>query len=278
MKQFLLGCLLFSGVSVSAQYYYKDVIGTNETAATMKLYQQHKVNRVVLNSYDEDGTKSDAFYVEQTFSPVTNTLRTITRSGVTLESVLTTYLNTNGQVAKTVDSSTALVSTSIYSYNNEGLLTNVQQSSIDTSNNFSQFEEHQWQYENGKVSRLLRIKNKKDTAIVQFKLDEAGNVSEEQSIRNGISSEPVYYYYDDQNRLTDIVRYNNKARKLLPEYMFEYSASNQVIQKITVPSNNSDYLIWRFQYDSKGLKIKEAIYNKQKQLNGKIEYIYSFGS
>lgn len=278
MKQFLLGCLLFSGVSVSAQYYYKDVIGTNETAATMKLYQQHKVNRVVLNSYDEDGTKSDAFYVEQTFSPVTNTLRTITRSGVTLESVLTTYLNANGQVAKTVDSSTALVSTSIYSYNNEGLLTNVQQSSIDTSNNFSQFEEHQWQYENGKVSRLLRIKNKKDTAIVQFKLDEAGNVSEEQSIRNGISSEPVYYYYDDQNRLTDIVRYNNKARKLLPEYMFEYSASNQVIQKITVPSNNSDYLIWRFQYDSKGLKIKEAIYNKQKQLNGKIEYIYSFGS
>src|SRR5688572_14959768 len=150
MKSLLFSCLLLSCLSGSAQYYYSDVIGTNETAATMKLYQQHKVNRVILNSYDEDGTKSDAFYVEQTFSPGTNTLRTITRSGVTLESVLTTYLNANGQVAKTVDSSTALVSTSIYSYNNEGLLTNVQQSSIDTSNNFSQFEEHQWQYENGK--------------------------------------------------------------------------------------------------------------------------------
>lgn len=278
MKQFLLGCLLFSGISVSAQYYYKDVIGTNETAATMKLYQQHKVSRVVLNSYDEDGTKSEAFYVEQTFSPASNVLKTITRSGVTIESILTTYLNPNGQVAKTVDSSTALVSTSIYTYSNEGLLTNVQQSSVDSSNAFSQFEEHLWLYENSKPSRLLRIKNKKDTIIVQFKLDEAGNVSEEQSIRNGVPSEPVYYYYDDQNRLTDIVRYNDKIRKLLPEYMFEYSASNQVIQKITVPSNSSDYLIWRFQYDNRGLKIKEAVYNKQKQLNGKIEYIYSFGS
>jgi YD repeat-containing protein len=60
--------------------------------------------------------------------------------------------------------------------------------------------------------------------------------------------------------------------------MFEYSASNQVIQKITVPSNGSQYLIWRYQYDERGLKIKEAIYNKQKQLTGKIEYLYSFGS
>lgn len=278
MKSIFFSCFLLSCLSGSAQYYYSDIIGTNETAATMKLYQQYKVNRVALNSYDADGTKSDAFYVEQSFSPATNVLRTTTRSGMTLESVLITYLNANGQVAKTVDSSAAIVNTSIYTYNNEGLLIDVQQSSIDSSNSFSQFEEHQWKYENGKVSRLLRIKNRKDTIIVNFKLDEAGNVSEEQSFNNGVASEPVYYYYDDQHRLTDIVRYNNKARKLLPEYMFEYSTANQVIQKITVPSNNSDYLIWRFQYDNRGLKIKEAVYNKQKQLNGKIEYIYSFGS
>jgi YD repeat-containing protein len=60
--------------------------------------------------------------------------------------------------------------------------------------------------------------------------------------------------------------------------MFEYSPSNQVIQRITVPSNGSQYLIWRYQYDERGLKIKEAVYNKQKQLTGKIEYQYSFGS
>ena len=59
--------------------------------------------------------------------------------------------------------------------------------------------------------------------------------------------------------------------------MFEYSPANQVIQRITVPANSSEYTIWRYQYDSKGLKTKEAIYNKQKQLTGKVEYQYSFG-
>jgi hypothetical protein len=278
MKRFLFSLMILTSLSVSAQYYYSDIIGTNETATTIKLYKQNKVSQVVLNSYDGDGTKSDAFFVEQTFSPATNTLKTATRSGITVESILTTFFNEKGQVSKTVDSSTALINTTIYTYNNEGLLINVQQSAIDSANTFSQFEEHQWQYENGKVSKLLRIKNRKDTTVVQFKLDEDGNVAEEQSFQNGKASEPVYYYYDDQNRLTDIVRYNNKVHKLLPEYMFEYSGANQVIQKITVPSNNSEYLIWRFQYDTKGLKIKEAVYNKQKQLNGKIEYTYSFGA
>jgi antitoxin component YwqK of YwqJK toxin-antitoxin module len=278
MKRFFFAFICFTSLSASAQYYYKDIIGTNETAETMKLYQQHKVNRVVLNSYDGDGTKSDAFYVEQTFLPQSNILRTITRSGVTTESVLTTYINANGKVAKTVDSTSGLVSTSVYNYNADGSLQSVLQSSIDSANAFSQFEDHIWQYENGKVSRLLRIKNKKDTITLAFKLDEDGNIAEETSIRNGIASEPVYYYYDDQNRLTDIVRYNNKVKKLLPEYMFEYSPTNQVLQRITVPSNSSEYTIWRFQYDKRGLKIREAIYNKQKQLNGKIEYIYSFGS
>jgi hypothetical protein len=51
-----------------------------------------------------------------------------------------------------------------------------------------------------------------------------------------------------------------------------------VIQKITVPANSSEYLIWRYQYDDKGLKIKEAVFDKHKQLTGKIEYIYQFGS
>ena len=60
--------------------------------------------------------------------------------------------------------------------------------------------------------------------------------------------------------------------------MFEYSPANQVIQKITVPSNSDNYLIWRYQYNGQGLKTKEVIYNKQKQLTGKIEYAYSFQS
>ena len=77
--------------------------------------------------------------------------------------------------------------------------------------------------------------------------------------------------------MTDVVRYNKKAKRLLPDYMFEYSDANQVIQKITVPASGSDYLIWRYQYDAKGLKIREACFDRQKQLTGKIEYNYRFG-
>lgn len=274
---FLAAVLAFSSTAFS-QYYYKDIIGTRETADIIKAYQTNKVTRVVLNSFDEDGTKTENFYVEQAFSPATQTLTTTTRSGLTDESVLTSHINAQGLVVKTLDSSPGLVTTTEYNYDATGQLTSLISTSVDSSKRVNLVEEHKWEYSNGKITRMLRIKNKVDTTIVTFKLDDNGNISEEVSVRNGIKSEPVYYYYDGQNRLTDIVRYNNKVRKLLPEYMFEYSSSNQVIQKITVPANSSEYLIWRYQYDDRGLKVKEAVFNKQKKLNGKIEYLYSFSS
>jgi hypothetical protein len=103
-------------------------------------------------------------------------------------------------------------------------------------------------------------------------------VSEEMETRRGVKNRPVLYYYNDNNQLTDIVRYNARAKQLLPEYMFEYSTANQVIQKITVPSNSSEYLIWRYQFNPQGLKTKEVIYDKQKKVTGKIEYQYSLGN
>jgi hypothetical protein len=278
MKALLLAAVLTLSASAYSQYYYKDIIGTRETADIIKAYQANKVSRVLLNSFDEDGTKTENFYVEQVFSPADQTLKTTTRSNLADESVLTSYINNIGQVIKTVDSSQNLFTTTLYQYEPAGQLIALTSTSSDTSGRLSQQEEHQWEYNNGKIARMLRIKNNADTAIVTFKLDENGNVVEENSVRKGTKAEPVYYYYDGQNRLTDIVRYNTKVGKLLPEYMFEYSSSNQVIQKITVPANGSDYLIWRYQYDNRGLKVKEAVFNKQKKLNGKIEYLYSFSS
>jgi hypothetical protein len=264
-------------LTASAQYYYKDIIGTKETSEIIRNYQKNKVSRVILNSYDGDNTKNDDFYVEQVFAPSASLLKTITRSGLNVESLLLSYINEKGQVIKTVDSSEALTSTSHYEYNPSGSLLSVRSISIDSSKKLMQSEEHKWEYNGDRIVRMLRIKNKRDTSFVQFKLDEKGNITEEQTLLNGVKSDPVYYFYDTQNRLTDIVRFNNKARRLLPEYMFEYSAKNQVIQKITVPANGSEYLIWRYQYDPTGLKVKEAIYNKQKQLTGKIEYQYQKG-
>lgn len=278
MKLSLAAAVLLLSLSTSAQHYYKDIIGTRETSEMIKAYQDNKVSRVIVTSYDENNTRSDDFYVEQQFSPVTKTLRTITRSDMGHQSVLTSIIDDREKVVKTIDSSDIVVSATTYSYGPAGQLLSVTSVSTDSSKKTSESEQHLWQYHNNTISGMLRIKNGHDTTYVNFKRDDAGNIAEEQETRKGVSSEPVYYYYDASNRLTDIVRYNKKARRLLPEYMFEYSPSNQVIQKITVPSNNDNYLIWRYQYNAQGLKTKEVIYNKQKQLTGKVEYQYSFGS
>jgi antitoxin component YwqK of YwqJK toxin-antitoxin module len=278
MKALFLSAILVLSSTAFGQYYYKDIVGTKETAGIIKAYQASKVSRVLLNSFDEDGTKTENFYVEQIFSPATQTLKTITRTGENDESTLISYINDKGQVVKTVDSSQGMVSIAQYRYDDEGRLLSFTSTSSDSSHRLNLEEEHLWRYKDDRIDHMLRIKNKVDTAVVTFKFDENGNLVEENSARRGVKSEPVYYYYDAQNRLTDIVRYNNKVRKLLPEYMFEYSSNNQVIQKMTFPANSSEYLIWRYQYDDRGLKVKEAVFNKQKQLNGKIEYIYSFGS
>ncbi|MGN6400488.1 MAG: hypothetical protein ACTHMD_08545 [Flavisolibacter sp.] len=278
MKSFLSAIVLLISCSASAQYYYQDIVGTKETSAIMKAYRDNKVNRVVLTSYDENNTRSADFYVEQLFSAANQTLKTTTRSDMDHASVLTSYLDSNNNVIKTMDSSNIVTTITNYTYNPAGLLISITSFSSDSSKRTTESEQHVWQYDNNKIARMLRIKNATDTTYVDFKLDAAGNIIEEQETRRGVKSPSIYYYYDNNNRLTDIVRYNNKAKRLLPEYMFEYSPSNQVIQKITVPSNNDNYLIWRYQYNGQGLKTKEVIYNKQKQLTGKIEYQYSFGS
>jgi hypothetical protein len=55
--------------------------------------------------------------------------------------------------------------------------------------------------------------------------------------------------------------------------------SGRVIQKITTISiNNPDYLIWRYLFNEKGLKTKEALFDKLKELEGRIEYSYTFAS
>ena len=280
MRVFLLALVSFCFIHADAQYYYKDILGTRESADLVKTYQVNKVSRVVLTSFDGNNQKSADFYVEQVFTPSTQVLKTTTRSDMGSESILLSYIDGNGRIIKTVDSNNILTSYTEYAYNDAGQLLSVSSSSVDSAKHSNEKEQHLWQWENNKPVRMLRIKNRIDTTYVSFKLDEDGNISEEQETRRGVRSEPIYYYYNENNQLTDIVRFNKKAKRLLPEYMFEYSEDNRVIQKITVPANSFDYLIWRYQYNQQGLKTKEAIYSKddkRKQL-GRIEYQYFFGT
>jgi hypothetical protein len=269
--------LLFLSFAASAQYYYKDIAGTKESTELIRLYNSNNVRSVVLNSYTINNTPLTDFTVQQEFLPALQALRTVTKSEYTTPSYLTTYVDASGRVMKTTDSTNGIVNTTLYTYNNAGKLNAVLFQAGD-SLTATQTDDHLWQYDaQGRIAKMLRIKNKKDTAVVSFKLDDAGNVIEEQEKRGVLAEEPFYYYYDKAGRLTDIVRYNKKARRLLPETMIEYSDKAQVTQRITVPQNSDDYLIWRYAYDAKGLKTKEVIFNKQKEQTGKVEYVYTYG-
>jgi YD repeat-containing protein len=278
MKTWLFLGTLFLSLSSSAQYYYKDIIGTRESAELISGYRNNKVRTVTLNSYTVNNTPLNQFSIQQEFLPAEQALRTITKTEYTLPSYLTSYIDANGRVVKTTDSANGIVNTTIYTYNAAGNLSAVLFTAGDTLTAV-RTDDHIWQYDaQNRISKMLRIRNKRDTAVVSFKLDEAGNVIEEQEKRRVSAEEPYYYYYDNNNRLSDIVRYNKNAGRLLPEFMFEYSDKNQVIQRYTIPPNSDDYLIWRFAYDNRGLKTKEVIFNKQKEQTGKVEYVYTFSN
>ena len=276
MKSLFLVAIILIHSSSIAQYYYKDIVGTKETSDIISHYKTNNVKKVILNSFDQDGRKVEDFFVEQVFNSALNTLTTTTRSGITGESFLVSYVDNENRVIRTVDSSQNLISHAFYTYNKIGKLVSVASTSYAPGSDMKQHEEHLWEYNNDRIMRMIRVKNYVDTTYLEFKHDDNGNIIEEMGIRKMVKSEPVYYYYDTHNRITEIVRYNNRVRKLLPEYMFEYSATNQVIQKMTFPANNSNYLIWRYQYDDRGLKIQEAVFDKQKKLTGRIKYEYVF--
>lgn len=276
MKALFLLVIISMHLTTAAQYYYKDIVGTKETSDMLRAYKTNNVKKVILTSYDHEGQKIEDFFVEQIFNSTINTLTTITRSSVSGESFLVSYIDNENRVIRTIDSSQSLISHTNYTYNNDGDLILVASTSYAPGSDLKQHEEHIWEYNNDKIIRMIRVKNHVDTTYLEFKQDETGNIIEESGIRKLMKSEPVYYYYDKQNRLTDIVRFNRRVRKLLPEYMFEYSGNNQVVQKLTFPANNSNYLIWRYQYDNRGLKIQEAVFDKQKKLTGRVKYEYSF--
>jgi YD repeat-containing protein len=278
MKTLFMAAAVALSLTASSQYYYKDIIGTRESAELITAYRNNKVRTVALNSYTVNNTPLNNFSIQQEFLPALQALRTITKSEYTSPSYLTSYIDAAGRVIKTTDSTDGIVNTTLYSYNAAGHLTAVSFAAGDTLAAVKT-DDHLWQYDaKNSISRMLRIKNKKDTAVVTFKLDAKGNVIEEQEKRRVSSEEPYQYYYDEANRLTDIVRYNKNAGRLLPEAMFEYSEKNQVIQRYTIPPNSDDYLIWRFAYDNKGLKTKEVVFNKQKEQTGKVEYVYTFSN
>jgi len=278
MKNILLLPSILIGISAHSQYYYNDIVGTRETNRQMQNYLAQKVRTVTASGVDQRGVKATDFseYLEIRENGRAIKATTIANFNKT---VIYSRFDEQGRVISMTDSSTALNSITTYSYDQAGRITRVQNTVKDSANDFNQVETHDWIYNaNGKPQKMWRlISNNQllvtDSLEIRFVIDEDGNPGEERTFRNGAETGYVYYYFDDKNRLSDIVRFNTKLKKLLPDLMFEYDDQDRVIQKITAVSNVlMGHLTWRYIYNDKGLKTKEALVDKDKMLTGRIDY------
>lgn len=271
----LLGIIcLFLTLESQAQYYYKDIVTSRQTTERIKKYRMQKVRSVKVLSYEGSGEPTPGFQGSQSITSNFTIIKTAFNTPLEGESQLTTFFNAGGQLIKTVDTLEGSGSESSYIYNDAGSISKIV--NVSTSPGHHQENEvHMWLYDvQGRPNKMLRIRNGSDTTHVNFTLDENGNVAEENSVRNGRHLPSYYYYYDNKGRLTDVVTYNEKAKRLLPLYIFEYNEADDISSMMVIPEGSDDYQKWYYEYGEGKLKTKETCFNKHRQVMGRIEYVY----
>jgi hypothetical protein len=270
-------CCVVLGRTAIAQYYFKDIVSTEQNLAKWKSYQKNRVKLVELTSIEASGQPSEGFEGKQEVSADFSTITTFTHSNMAVPSELIAYYDPGGLLKKTLDTSDTYQSATEYGYDPSGHILSVMNVSLETDNQVKDVEKHLWRYNSaGLPVSMLKIKNEVDTTYVEFVLDEKGDVVEERSVHGTQKLPVIYYYYDNAHHLTDLVRYSQMAQRMLPDYIYEYASDGKITSMIFVPEGSSDYQKWLYQYDEKGLKTEEACFDKRRELMGKIQYEYSF--
>jgi hypothetical protein len=265
-------CLLAH--TARSQYYYNDIVSTNEIIKKRAVYQQNRVKTVEITSFDNNNQRIEDFGGTQTISNNFAIITTLTNTNLSGKDETTHYFNEKGQLTQSIDTADGNKTIIQYTYDANNLITSIVNLSFSPGG-YSSREQHLWFYnKDGHPEKMLKIKGGTDTTIVNFKLDEKGNVAEERSVHAGTEQPTIYYYYDDKNRLTDVVRYNNRAKRLLPDYLFEYDADGRISMMLVTTQGGADYQKWYYHYNDKGLKQNDECYGKNKMLIGKVQYNY----
>jgi hypothetical protein len=228
-----------------------------------------------VHSFEGEGKEIEDFVCEKKISRDYLVIETTTKSSQTSQSTLTAKYNSNGNLQETYDSSEITVNSTTIKYDDKNRIVNILSNahSADDDFNTTLTEEHQYSYnQKGMPEKMLRIRNFKDTNIIEFKLDDNGNVTDE--IEKGINGKHYYYYYNTENQLTDIVKYHLVKKMLLPDFMFEYYEDGKIARMVSVDEGvTSNYITWNYIYNN-GVRIIEKCYSKDKQLLGYFEYEY----
>jgi YD repeat-containing protein len=273
----LSALLLLTGTKIFAQYYYQDIYNTQQTIANMALLKENKVKAQSVQSLDANQEMDNDFTCLRLLGPGYRQMRSITRSGATGLSIMTTSFSTKGTLTKTTDSTNSSISTVQYQYNDQGQLQHINTISQAREGKFRVDESRAYQYDSlGHLARMIQKKgnNATDSTIITFKTNDKGQVTEELESGKNTPGKRIYYNYDASGRLTDIFRYHPSRKKMLPDYIFEYNAQNKLSKMTTVNMETSSYTIWKYNYLSSGLPDKEECYGKGNELLGIIKYKY----
>jgi hypothetical protein len=267
--------LLFIHFISSAQFYYKDLIVNQDN---LKQYQLHKNNRVQtinITSFESNGEKSEGFSFRQQYNTSWSQLKTIAEVERSGRNVVINFYNSLGLLYRTTDSSNGTYTVYEYNYDTLSRLVQIQNYTLSIGDKNKSSETHNWYYDlQGKPDKMERIRDKSDTMIIKLKKDSLGNIIEEQGFHKNIPGEKTYYYYDSENKLTDIVRYNKKSSKLSPDYMFDYDEQGKLTQMIIIPEGGGQISTWVYKYNEQDLKEEESCYMAQKKLAGRMAYQY----
>ena len=269
----------------TAQYYHKDIISIKQANDENILLRQQKTKGIIIHSFEADGKPSEDFSCQKKISKDYLTVETVTSSPGTAASTIVSTYNEKGQLIKYSDSSEIIAAATVYEYDEKGNITAITAFNHSSDDDFttSLKEVHQYTYnEKGLPAKMLRIKNDKDTLEVDFIMDTKGNISDE--IEKMPHGKHYYYYYNDKNQLTDIVRYNIVSSAMKPDFVFEYNDKGQLVQMVAVEEGTNksyyneknvvNYYTWRYFYNDEGLKIIEKCFSRSSQLLGYVEYEY----
>ncbi len=258
----------------SAQYYYKDIMSNQQLNKEFFILKNAQVKTVKITSFEDNNEPSEGFFCEKKINKNYTQSEMISKSYITGQALLVTDYNAEGKVTKTTSTTPTTTNTTEYKYEQNGNLSVIRTYTSADDDSSGIAETHSYFYSaDGKPDKMLRKKNNILISTITFLKDDKGNIIEE--VAAGKSNDKkYYYYYDENNRLTDIVHFNESAKKLLPDYMFEYTNTNHLNQMISVDESGRNYFIWRYSYDAKNLPEIQKCYSKEKRLLGTIQYEY----
>ena len=266
---------LIGNPALYAQYYYKDIWNNHQNSNEFNLLKNDDIKTIKIRSFENDGQPSEGFFCEKKINKKFTQSQMISKSNITGQSVLVSDYNAEGLTLKTTEETPTTTNITEFDYDENGRLKMMVTITKADGDSGEIRETHEYSYDQKEIPvKMTRKKNEALVSTIHFVSDANGNIIEEDVEGNSINDKKYYYYYDPRNRLTDVVHFNELAKRLLPEYMFEYNASNQLKQMITVNDGSSNYLIWKYAYNENNLRQTEKCFSKDKRLLGTIEYEY----